>query len=55
VTQDFGFDGLGDAEKVKFCEAEVAATLGKLDEMIAHWLRCAPRWKTLMGSVHPRR
>jgi hypothetical protein len=35
VTQDFGFDGLGDAEKVKFCEAEVAATLGKLDEMIA--------------------
>jgi hypothetical protein len=35
VTQDFGFDALGDAEKVKFCKAEVAATLGKLDENIA--------------------
>ena len=30
-----GFDELGDAEKVKYCEAEVAATLGRLDDMIA--------------------
>lgn len=30
-----GFDDLGDAEKVKYCEAEVAATLGTLDAMIA--------------------
>jgi hypothetical protein len=29
------FDALGDAEKVKFSEAEIAATLGKLDDMIA--------------------
>jgi hypothetical protein len=30
-----GFDDLRDAEKVKYSEAEVAATLGKLDDMIA--------------------
>jgi hypothetical protein len=29
------FDDLGDAEKVKFVQAELAATLGKLDDMIA--------------------
>ena len=29
------FDDLGDAEKVKFVEAELAATLNKLDDMIA--------------------
>jgi hypothetical protein len=32
---DFGFDDLGDAEKVKFSEAETAAALSKLDDMIA--------------------
>ena len=32
---DRSFDDLGDAEKVKYCEAEIAATLGKLDDMIA--------------------
>lgn len=30
-----GFEELGDAEKVKYSEAEVAATLGRLDDMIA--------------------
>ena len=35
MTGDSEFDGLGDAEKVKYSEAEVAATLGKLDDMIA--------------------
>jgi hypothetical protein len=41
VTGAAGFDGspsfedLGDAEKVKFVQAELAATLGKLDDMIA--------------------
>jgi hypothetical protein len=34
VTSDFGFDDLGDADKVKFSEAEVAATLANLDEAI---------------------
>jgi hypothetical protein len=29
------FDDLGDAEKVKFVQAELASTLGKLDDMIA--------------------
>ena len=29
------FDGLDDAEKVKYCETEVAHTLGRLDDMIA--------------------
>jgi hypothetical protein len=29
------FDDLGDAEKVEYCENEVAATLGKLDQLIA--------------------
>jgi hypothetical protein len=29
------FEDLGDAEKVKFVEAELAATLNKLDDMIA--------------------
>jgi hypothetical protein len=35
ASGDFGFDDLGDAEKVKFSEAETAATLSKLDDMIA--------------------
>jgi hypothetical protein len=35
VTGDPGFDDLGDAEKVKYSENEVAATLGKLDRLIA--------------------
>jgi hypothetical protein len=30
-----GFDELGDAEKVKYSKAELAATLGRLDDMIA--------------------
>jgi len=29
------FDDLGDAEKVKYSEAEIASTLSKLDDMIA--------------------
>ena len=29
------FDDLGDAEKVKYCEAEIASTLQRLDDMIA--------------------
>ena len=29
------FDELGDAEKVKYCQKEVADTLGRLDDMIA--------------------
>ena len=29
------FEDLGDAEKVKFSEAEITATLSKLDDMIA--------------------
>jgi hypothetical protein len=33
------FDDLGDAEKVKFVEAELAATLNKLDDMIAGLIR----------------
>jgi hypothetical protein len=53
VSRPSDFDGLGDAEKVKYCEAEVAATLGRLDDMIARlsalrteiddpdgWVRC---------------
>ncbi|BBZ15055.1 YbaB/EbfC family nucleoid-associated protein [Mycobacterium branderi] len=35
MTSDFGFDDLDDSDKVKFCEAELSATLGKLDDMIA--------------------
>jgi hypothetical protein len=35
VSSAPGFDELGDAEKVKYSEAEVAATLGRLDDMIA--------------------
>lgn len=35
MSTDFGFEDLGDAEKVKFTEAEQAATLDKLDRMIA--------------------
>jgi hypothetical protein len=35
VTGDFGFDDLDDADKVKFSEAEVAATLASLDDAIA--------------------
>jgi hypothetical protein len=35
VTGEPRFEDLGDAEKVKYSEAEVAATLGKLDALIA--------------------
>jgi hypothetical protein len=35
MTRWSEFDELGDAEKVKYCETEVAATLGRLDDMIA--------------------
>jgi DNA-binding protein YbaB len=35
VTGDPSFDDLSDAEKVTFSEDEVAATLSKLDELIA--------------------
>jgi hypothetical protein len=35
VSTDFGFDDLGDAEKVKFSETEVAATLAQLDDALA--------------------
>jgi hypothetical protein len=35
VTDSSGFDDLGPEEKVKFSEAEIAATLARLDEAIA--------------------
>jgi hypothetical protein len=35
VTDEPRFDDLGDAEKVKYSETEVASTLGKLDQLIA--------------------
>ena len=35
MSTDFGFDDLGDAEKVKFSETEVAATLAQLDDALA--------------------
>lgn len=35
MTGAADFDDLGDAEKVKFSEAEIASTLGRLDDMIA--------------------
>jgi hypothetical protein len=35
MTRWSEFHELGDAEKVKYCETEVAATLGRLDDMIA--------------------
>jgi hypothetical protein len=35
VSEGFDFDELGDAEKVKFSEAEVASALAKLDDAIA--------------------
>jgi hypothetical protein len=35
VTDTGGFDDLGPEEKVKFSEAEIAATLAKLDDAIA--------------------
>jgi hypothetical protein len=35
VTGQPSFDDLGDAEKVKFCETELAATLTRLDDAIA--------------------
>jgi hypothetical protein len=35
MTAADGFDGLGDAEKVKFCETEIAATVDRLNNMIA--------------------
>ncbi len=35
MSDDSGFENLDDAEKVKFSEAEVAATLGRLDDAIA--------------------
>jgi hypothetical protein len=34
MTAADGFDGLGDAEKVKFCETEIAATVDRLNNMI---------------------
>jgi hypothetical protein len=35
VTDEPRFEDLSDAEKVKYSENEVAATLGKLDQLIA--------------------
>jgi hypothetical protein len=35
MTAADGFDDLGDAEKVKFCETEVAVTIDRLNDMIA--------------------
>ena len=35
MTGSAEFDELGDAEKVKYCQTEVADTLGRLDDMIA--------------------
>jgi hypothetical protein len=35
MTDTPAFDDLGDAEKVKFCEAEIAAALAKIDDAIA--------------------
>lgn len=35
MTGDAAFNDLGDAEKVKFCEAEIASTLAKLDDALA--------------------
>ncbi len=35
MTRSSEFDDLGDAEKVKYCQTEIAATVGRLDDMIA--------------------
>ena len=35
MTGGAAFDDLGDAEKVKFCEAEIVSALAKLDDAIA--------------------
>jgi hypothetical protein len=35
MTAADGFDDLGDAEKVKLCETEIAATVDRLSDMIA--------------------
>ncbi len=35
TSDDTTFDDLADAEKVKFCEAEIASALAKLDDAIA--------------------
>ena len=35
MTADFGFDDLGDEERVKFSEAEIAATLAQLDDALS--------------------
>jgi hypothetical protein len=35
VTDPPRFEDLGDAEKVRYSEGEVAATLGKLDQLLA--------------------
>jgi hypothetical protein len=35
VSDDVGFEELDDADKVKFSQAEVAATLASLDDVIA--------------------
>jgi hypothetical protein len=35
VTDGAAFDDLDDAEKVKFCEAEIISALAKLDDAIA--------------------
>lgn len=34
MNDSSAFDDLGDAEKVKFCEAEIASALAKLDDAI---------------------
>jgi hypothetical protein len=50
------FEDLGDAEKVKFVEAaELAATLNKLDDMIAELtgLRTEVEDPDGVGALHP--
>ena len=51
------FEDLGDAEKVKFVEVELAATLTKLDDMIARLtaLRNRGRGPRRLGALHPWR
>jgi hypothetical protein len=48
------FEDLGDAEKVKFVEVELAATLTKLDDMIARLtaLRNRGRGPRRLGALH---
>ena len=35
MTTDFGFDDLGDEQKVNFSETEIAATLARLDDTLS--------------------